>query len=127
MATQFRSVLNRRLFDYQRSSIKRGHKWELTKEEFASLITQECAYCGAKPKRLEFTVHASTLKDAKAKRRVKSLEKINGIDRKDNEIGYTLSNCVPCCSTCNFLKNMMSAKKFIAHILRIAIHRELFK
>lgn len=29
----------------------------------------------------------------------------HGIDRKDNDIGYTLENSVPCCAECNSLKS----------------------
>jgi hypothetical protein len=29
------------------------------------------------------------------------------IDRADNEIGYTLANCIPCCSKCNTGKSNM--------------------
>jgi 5-methylcytosine-specific restriction endonuclease McrA len=28
----------------------------------------------------------------------------SGIDRKDNEKGYTEENCVPCCKRCNGIK-----------------------
>lgn len=27
-----------------------------------------------------------------------------GLDRKDNDLGYTLENSIPCCSHCNFFK-----------------------
>jgi hypothetical protein len=27
--------------------------------------------------------------------------KSNGFDRKDNSIGHTIDNCVPCCTECN--------------------------
>lgn len=36
----------------------------------------------------------------------------NGIDRVDNSVGYVLSNCVPCCSTCNRMKGTMSSEEF---------------
>jgi hypothetical protein len=32
----------------------------------------------------------------------------NGIDRVDNEKGYLVENCVPCCFTCNSLKKSVT-------------------
>ena len=43
----------------------------------------------------------------------------SGIDRKDNEIGYTLKNCVPCCIICNRAKNSLSFDEFLAWIGRL--------
>jgi hypothetical protein len=33
---------------------------------------------------------------------------VNGIDRIDNSIGYNHDNCLPCCGTCNYIKNKFS-------------------
>jgi hypothetical protein len=38
---------------------------------------------------------------------------INGIDRIDNSIGYTLENCKPCCGHCNTMKGSLSFDEFI--------------
>ena len=43
---------------------------------------------------------------------------INGIDRINNNIGYTLENSVSCCSECNFMKNDMNFWNWIAQIER---------
>lgn len=70
------------------------------------------------------TINSGRNKDGSNKRAMaRSLEKVNGIDRKDNSLGYLLPNCVSCCVTCNFLKNMMSANQFIDHVLKIAMHK----
>ena len=42
-----------------------------------------------------------------------SNEHSNGIDRKDNSIGYIESNCVSCCKECNQMKSNLSNIKFI--------------
>lgn len=39
-----------------------------------------------------------------------------GIDRIDNNKGYILSNCVPCCCTCNLMKLDHDFNDFINHI-----------
>lgn len=122
--TRSLSCLNRHWYDYRRNAERRGYKWELTKEEFLSLVTQDCAYCGSKPKIKEWLANVGRSPDGEnIRQKVKSLEKVNGVDRRDNTLGYALTNCVPCCSTCNFLKRMLTADKFIEHVLRIAMHR----
>lgn len=36
----------------------------------------------------------------------------NGIDRTDNDKGYTTDNCVSCCGKCNSLKGTLSQGEF---------------
>ena len=33
--------------------------------------------------------------------------KLNGVDRVDSAVGYSESNCVSCCATCNMMKIAM--------------------
>ena len=40
-------------------------------------------------------------------------------DRVDSSLGYTVSNCVPCCKYCNQAKNDRSVSEFLAHARRI--------
>ena len=42
--------------------------------------------------------------------------KFNGIDRIDSNIGYTVNNCVPCCTICNHMKNDLTTDEFYNHI-----------
>jgi hypothetical protein len=62
----------------------------LSEKEFLKIISLPCYYCGK-------THHV-------------------GIDRKDNAIGYTKTNSLPCCGICNFMKGKMEFKLFIIHI-----------
>lgn len=48
---------------------------------------------------------------------------INGIDRIDNNMGYVYTNCMSCCTTCNFIKNKYNLNDLI--IRMIAIVRNL--
>jgi hypothetical protein len=48
--------------------------------------------------------------------------KYNGIDRVVNSVGYTLENCVPCCSNCNRAKSTLSRQEFIAWAHRVKKH-----
>lgn len=43
-----------------------------------------------------------------------------GLDRVNNENGYTMENVVPCCSTCNYMKRHLKQSDFFKHILKIA-------
>lgn len=45
--------------------------------------------------------------------------KHNGIDRVDSSKGYTLDNCVPCCSKCNYAKHEMSVEEFKEYITNV--------
>lgn len=119
------SCLNRHWLDYRRNAERRGYKWELTKENFLDLVGQDCAYCGAKPKHKEYLANVGHGPGGtNIRQKVRSLEPVNGIDRKDNDVGYVLINCVPCCTTCNFLKKMLSAEQFIEHVLKIALYHD---
>lgn len=73
---------------YKYRARKKKRLWVLSKEEFQSLISQNCAYCGCPPINTEagcFTY--------------------NGIDRKNNFGGYTPSNVITCCWLCNATKS----------------------
>jgi hypothetical protein len=43
-----------------------------------------------------------------------------GLDRIENDKGYTYDNVQPCCKTCNTMKGKMTAPEFFEHIRRIA-------
>ena len=49
----------------------------------------------------------------------------NGIDRINNNTGYTKENCVTCCSWCNRAKNNGTLENFISKCKKIASSIEL--
>lgn len=83
---------------YKYRAKKGGRIFSLTLTQFRSLTSQSCHYCGEK---LSTTV---------------------GIDRKDNTIGYTLKNSVPCCWPCNKLKGSRAYDDFVLRCKKIAKH-----
>jgi len=85
---------------------KRGWNFPLTIDEFKLLCSSNCFYCGCHPQ--------SPMDVGNGVK--------NGIDRINNSIGYELSNCVPCCWTCNRMKGKMSHDEFICHIQKIYKH-----
>lgn len=111
-----RGYIGSMLGRYRRSARLRKVEWHLSPTEFASLVSQECAYCGAEPRPRFFSVWIH--KERRSERH-ESKERLNGIDRVNNAIGYTRENSVSCCGTCNRLKADMSLDEFMAHIAKI--------
>lgn len=85
----YRSYLNR--------ANKKGLIFALSIEEFNTIRTHSCVYCG-------------------------SASKI-GIDRKDSSIGYTLDNSQPACGTCNLMKYTWDEEVFLRHVAKIYKHK----
>lgn len=92
-------------FDYNRRSKQKNMDFTLTKSEFETLIISNCYYCNQEPSKRNLRNYKNVL--------------VNGIDRKDNLKGYTLDNCVPCCSNCNTIKMCLSEDQFIEKIKQI--------
>lgn len=92
---------NNRFCEYRNNAKRRGIEFSLEVQEFEQITNQPCHYCGG---------FSSDFNEA---------SRGNGIDRKDSNKGYLLDNCVPCCATCNFLKNNTPYKDFIEYIRRV--------
>jgi len=71
--------------------------WEmgLSFTDYALLVSSPCVYCG------------------------KIQENFNGVDRVDNNEGYTLKNSVSCCKFCNIAKNILSVDEFLGNVEEI--------
>ena len=105
----------RKIFSTQKCDANPAHRnipWTLTFEEWTSIVTQDCYLCGAEP----------VLREGKLHMFQGTRVPINGIDRIDNKIGYTLNNSRPCCPRCNYMKHNMSDRELITHILKILHH-----
>ena len=63
----------------QDSAKRRGYQLTITEEEYRKLIQLNCHYCDN-----------SLCKETGS-----------GMDRIDNNVGYVLTNVVPCCTVCN--------------------------
>ncbi len=97
--------------NYRQAAKNRQLSFELTKEEARHLFEQPCHYCGAPP---ALRYNNPNLHGSYA---------WNGIDRVDSAIGYTVANCVPCCSICNFAKRDMAVTDFLDWVQRLARHQ----
>lgn len=89
--------------DYQDRAKKKDLEFSLTIEEFKTISKSNCNYCGSEP----------SLRNRKGE------ILINGVDRVDNNKGYVLTNCVPCCTICNMAKSDLSSTEFHKWILRL--------
>jgi len=81
--------------------IKRKLVNELSFEKWSELVQSPCFYCGI--------VHHKP-------------SKINGIDRVDNDKGYTINNSVPCCWPHNHMKQELSMYEFIGNCVNVTSH-----
>lgn len=93
----------------------RNITFSISLDDFKSIITKNCYYCGSEP-----IVSGSSKRYNKTDLQIKN----NGIDRFDNNIGYVLENCVPCCKICNHMKRDYSKDDFLNHIRKIAVYNE---
>lgn len=99
---------NSLFLQYQWGAVKRGFSFELTKDEFMTLVGKNCFYCEKEPLQIHRIMD-----------RNKACIKYNGIDRVNNKEGYTPNNCVPCCKTCNIAKRNMSFDDFKNWIVKV--------
>jgi hypothetical protein len=77
---------------YQQRAGLNGRPFELTLAEFKTLVTSDCRYCGNPAKNGSSFKHRDFF------------YRINGVDRINNNLGYTVDNCCSACSQCNFSK-----------------------
>ena len=82
---------------YKNRAEKKNLVFVITKDEYKSIILQDCYLCGKKSTETN----------------------INGIDRSDNTAGYIVENCKACCKECNHMKNNFALETLIAKIERI--------
>jgi hypothetical protein len=89
---RYRKTDKGKFFNLREVARRRNIENTLTPEEFLKLLEGDCCFwC------------AGDLPTTRA-----------GLDRVNNEIGYTFENCVRCCWSCNVMKAQMSASDFIA-------------
>jgi hypothetical protein len=93
--------LREKLGIYRANARAKNITFELTETQVTTAMTKPCHYCGS------------------------TASPLNGMDRVNNSIGYTVSNVVPCCSTCNYAKRHLSVDQFIAWVRKVYDHQRL--
>lgn len=112
-------IRNGLFIEYKSNARNRGIDFDLSFEEFNSLISSPCHYCGTEPSVLNGGHMAN--------RRHKDQPNLytNGIDRIDSSKEYSVENCVPCCKKCNMMKNVYSMTDFIDQVHKISNFQKL--
>jgi hypothetical protein len=103
------AAINRVYKSYKDGAKVRSLSFNLSMEEFKCLIFQNCIYCGTAPSLSTFRVNKSLNRELV----------YNGIDRLDSNLGYSVDNCVPCCSQCNYAKSDLSVSDFRSWIKQL--------
>jgi len=109
----FTRTCNNLYAKYRCMARKRKIEFNISKRGFLGLVFESCFYCGNSPNNL-----------CKSVRDPNYLLKYNGLDRLNNNLGYSKDNCVPCCFTCNQMKGTQSYGNFINHMKTIIKYRE---
>ena len=105
--TAFRRLLR----TYKYSAAQRNLSWNLSDDEFQSLVTSPCFYTGRLPLSVVQTEYECFV--------------YNGIDRLDSKKGYVTGNVVPCCKAVNYAKQALSYDEFLQLVGEIARWKRL--
>lgn len=104
---------NELLYTYIKSAQGRGHSWELSRDDFLRIVIDECHYCGVRQDRIR-----------KPNKGVNGEFRYTGIDRINNNLGYTVTNVTACCWDCNRAKGTLTIAEFTRWIERLRSHAE---
>lgn len=113
----------------RRASIQRDLEFNITLEQHSNLSINNCHHCGEPPTpynrylKANGTRRASmhTIKQAAVNA---AWITINGIDRLDSSVGYTIENCVACCYDCNVAKAEKTEEAYIEHCRKVVYFQD---
>ncbi len=108
------SGLTKLFNSYRDAAANRKLEFSLSRADFEALTSSNCWYCGQSPSSLSTAANTVT---AEGKRH--STYEYNGIDRRNNALGYTSDNCVSACERCNRAKYTFSEESFLQWVDRI--------
>lgn len=94
---------------YKKSAENRGLRFDLSEDDFFQLVTSPCHYSGVKPQYTSETKEGTFY--------------FGGVDRKDSSLGYSIENCVSCCTFANYAKNNYPYKQFVEWLDELAAFR----
>lgn len=85
---------------YSKNAIKKNVEFSLIFEDFQTITNNNCFYCDESNPR-----------------------GFQGIDRKDQTVGYVRENCIPCCKMCNYLKGSLHKNVFLERVEHILTYQ----
>lgn len=94
------ATFNAVFITYKNTAKRNKRVFDLTKEQFKTITSQKCSYCKRPPKTEQQNIYGN------------GSYIYNGIDRVDNNLGYVLTNIVPCCTICNRAKGNLTLGEF---------------
>ena len=100
--SKIKDLFDKQYKNYINGAINRDIKFNLTKVECFKYFSKRCFYCNIK-------------------------KEVNGIDRLDSNLDYVKSNCVSCCSICNFMKGTILSNIFIKICQHIAKYNNMIE
>jgi len=104
---------------YKRNAKVKQREFSLSKEEFRTLTSSNCSYCGIPPFSI-WVVHRERSETV-----IENEKYIyNGIDRIDNALGYILENSITCCKYCNIAKHDRSYRDYLDWVRRSYEHQK---
>lgn len=110
-----------RVYAHMRNDAKRrGYTFDISLQWFIKAIHEPCHYCGSVDQNKK-TFMGGKLIDGTRKPTIKDF-RYNGLDRKDNNLGYSEHNCLPCCIICNKAKRTMKYDDFMEWLRQAALH-----
>lgn len=108
-------ILKEHYRKYRETAQSKGRAFDLTLEQFRAMTDAPCYYCG----RVKTKLMKRTNSLGNAYERA-----CNGLDRFDNDKGYTMENSVPCCEDCNRAKLRMTAQQYIDLCHLVAVRHD---
>lgn len=120
--TYGKAALSRQYYNHVNNANSRG-KTPLTREIWETIVHKPCYFCGEIDTRDNMRSHKKGISKYQStyteEEKLRYVIKLNGVDRLDNNLDYTIENSVPCCGWCNTMKREHSEKKFLDKISKI--------
>jgi hypothetical protein len=105
----YNSIFN----SYKANANLRNKSFEIQLIDFIELLKGNCFYCDSEPKNVYYKSYYNIT--------------YNGVDRRDNNLGYTFENSVSCCKMCNIAKNNNTESDFKKWIEKVYNNLEKLK
>lgn len=98
--------------EYKKRARDTGREFDLSDQDLDELFSGNCFYCQRPPSNRKKTANKQ---DGFV---------YSGIDRTNNDKGYTKENTVSCCVTCNTSKRAMSKEVFLDHCRKVVYYQD---